>query len=347
MLANPLDLASGHACDVCVFGAGPAGTATAISLAARGLSALLLDRPLHKPWGGESFTGAIRIPLLALGCWDRFENAGHKPGYERQSAWGSEPRAESSIFRVEGPLWHVDRERFDRDLRSAALERGIPLLRYRKLDSVTRKSGEWRVVLDARMKIRARYLVDATGRSRALARRLHARVEFHDRLMALCAAVSRQESGTEMRSMLLEAKPFGWWYAAPTPQGHVLAILTDSDLAPAESRRRLRPVAANSAFTSMDAAQGWLPVGDACASHDPLCGWGVHRALTNGILAADAIAAFVATGDTAQLEDYRDRCSRQYASYLEGLVEHYSIERRWPAAPFWQRRYRPPSLVSV
>jgi flavin-dependent dehydrogenase len=344
--ANAPNLSIGHACDVCVFGAGPAGTATAIKLTALGLSALLLDRPLHKPWGGESFTGAIRIPLLALGCWDRFENAGHQRGYERESAWGSEPRAESSIFRVDGPMWHVDRERFDADLRSAALERGIPLLRYRRLDSVTRESDEWRLVLDTKMRIRARYLVDATGRSRALARRLHARIEFHDRLIALCAAVSRQESGTEIRSMLLEATPFGWWYAAPTPQGHVLAILTDPDLAPAELRRRLRPVAANSAFTCMDAARGWLPVGDACASHDPLCGWGVHRALTNGILAAAAIAAFLADGTAAQLEAYRDHCRRQYARYLEGLTEHYSIEQRWPASPFWQRRHRPVSLAS-
>src|SRR5690349_10993781 len=80
-----------HACDVCVFGAGPAGTATAIKLIGLGLSVLLVDRPLQKPWGGESFTGAIRIPLLALGCWNRFENAGHQRGYERESAWGAEP----------------------------------------------------------------------------------------------------------------------------------------------------------------------------------------------------------------------------------------------------------------
>ena len=333
--------------DVCIFGAGPAGTATAIRLSDLGLSALLLDRPIYKPWGGETFTGAIDAPLQALGCWNRFENARHYRGYERQSAWGSEPRTESSIFRVDGPLWHVDRERFDADLRSAALDRGIPLLQYRKLDSVTRESGEWCLVLDAGMSIHARYLVDATGRSRALARQLNAHIEFHDRLVALCIAISRLENEREIRSMLIEATPFGWWYAAPTPRGHVLAMLTDADLAPAELRRRLRPVAANSAFTDVDPIRGWLPVGDACASYDPLCGWGVHRALTNGILAANAIATFLAIGDAGQLDGYRDRCRRQYARYREGLAEHYSIERRWTAAPFWQRRQRPVSPASA
>jgi flavin-dependent dehydrogenase len=333
--------------DVCVFGAGPAGTAVAIRLAATGVSVLLLDRPwLSKPWGGETLTGAIRTPLQALGCWEQFEQAGHCCVYERQSAWGTEPRVESSIFRLDGPFWHVDRNRFDDDLRSHARARGIPLLSYRHLDRVTRESGYWQLVLDTETRIRAAYLVDATGRSRALARKLHARIEVHDRLIGFCCAVPRWESGVEIRSMMLESTSFGWWYAAPTPGGHVVAILTDADLAPAEVRRRFRGVAANSSFTHMAPFEGWLPVGDACASHDPLTGWGVHRALTNGILAADAIANYLHSGETTQLRDYRDCCYRQYVRYLEGLSKHYSIERRWPTAPFWQRRQRPAALVS-
>jgi flavin-dependent dehydrogenase len=333
--------------DVCVFGAGPAGIAAAMRLAAKGLSAVLLERPMQrKPWGGESFTGAIRTPLQALGCWEQFERAGHRCVYERQSAWGSEPHVESSMFRMDGPTWHVDRERFDEDLRSAALARDIPLISCRGLNGITRESDSWHLALDEEIRIRAAYLVDATGRSRALARRLRAKIEFHDQLIGLCSAVPRRENGVELQSMMLEATSFGWWYAAPTQNGHVVAILTDADLAPAELRQRLRPVAANSAFTYMDGLDGWLPVGDACASHDPLCGWGVYRALTNGIRAADAIFAFLASGETTQLEDYRDHCYRQFARYLKGLTERYSIERRWPTAPFWHRRHRPLSVAS-
>jgi flavin-dependent dehydrogenase len=211
-----------------------------------------------------------------------------------------------------GPLWHVDRDRFDEDLRAAVLQRGDILLTYRKLDSITRESGKWRLALDGETEVRARYLVDATGRSRALARRLNAKIKLHDRLLGLTASVSRDESRAKIRSMLIVATPFGWWYAAPTPKGHVLALFTDADLAPRELRRRLRPVAANSAFTHMEVGQGWLPVGDACASHDPLCGWGVYRAMTNGLRAADAIEAFLANGDSCQLEDYRHHCYQQY-----------------------------------
>ena len=116
-------------------------------------------------------------------------------------------------------------------------------------------------------------------------------------------------------------------------------MLTDADLAPVEVRRRLRPVAANSVVTRLHGEQGWLPVGDAYASHDPLCGWGVHRALANGLLAADAIDSFLGSGDATRLADYRHHCEQQYERYLQGLVTYYSLERRWPTSPFWERRH--------
>jgi flavin-dependent dehydrogenase len=52
-------------------------------------------------------------------------------------------------------------------------------------------------------------------------------------------------------------------------------------------------VIANSAFTQPEGEHDWLTVGDACAAHDPLCGWGVCRAMNNGILAADAISHYL------------------------------------------------------
>jgi flavin-dependent dehydrogenase len=261
-------------------------------------------------------------------------------GYERQSAWGGEPYAESSVFRPSGPLWHVDRDRFNADLRTSVTERADVIATYQRLESVRRDAKTWRLSLDQGRVVAARYLVDATGRLRILARLLGARIEIHDRLVGLTATVAGGETSAEIRSMIIEATPFGWWYAAPTPEGHLLVMLTDADLAPVEVRRRMRPVAANSVLTRLRGEQGWLPVGDAYASHDPLCGWGVHRALTNGLLAADAIDFYLTTGDDAALADYRRHCERQYESYLRGLFSHYSLERRWPTSPFWERRHR-------
>jgi flavin-dependent dehydrogenase len=326
---------------VCVLGAGPAGLAVASRLLEKGRDVLVLDRTTKRvPWGGETFTGAVRGPLAEIGCWETFEQAGHVPGYERQSAWGGEPHVESAVFQPSGALWHVDRDRFDDDLRATVSKRGAAVESYRKLETVRREPGKWRVAIDRGREVWASYLVDATGRLRTLGRRLGARIESHDRLLGLTAKVAREETTAEIRSMLIEATPFGWWYAAPTPKGHVLVLFTDADLAPVEIRRRFRPVAANSVFTNTQGEQGWLAVGDACASHDPLCGWGVHRALSNGLLAGDAIESLLVGGDSSRVADYRRHCREQYDRYREGLTHRYSIERRWPTAPFWERRHR-------
>lgn len=326
--------------EVCVFGAGPAGLAVGARLLEHGRDVRVLDRPARaKPWGGESLSGAIREPLTALGFWDRFERAGHVQGFEHQTAWGGEPRAERAMFRSSTAQWHVDRDRFDDDLRAAVRERADIVTTYGRLDAVRREAGKWRVTLDGDTELIARYLVDATGRLRALGHLLGGRIETHDRLLGLTSRV-RLDSAREIRSMMLEATPFGWWYAAPTPGGHVVALFTDADLAPADVRRRLRPVAAHSAFMHVEADEGWQPVGDACASHDPLTGWGVHRALSNGLVLGDAITALLARSDGAPLDDYRRLCRHQYRTYLAGLVRHYAIERRWPSAPFWRRRHR-------
>jgi len=328
-----------HQFDVAIFGAGPAALAVAARLLGLGREVALVDRPASgRPWRGESFSGAIRGPLVTLSFWDGFANAGHVPGYERESAWGGDPQCESSLIHPNGPMWHVDRDRFDADLRDAVRRRAATFMSYRKLGPIARQSGRWRMVLDHENELSARYLVDATGRSRMIAKRLGARITHHDRLIGLTAEVPHDQSSLRVASLMLQATPFGWWYAAPVPRGHIVALFTDPDLASSKVRRCLQPVAANSAFTHMAGDEAWVAVGDACASHDPLCGWGVHRALSNGILAADAIDDYLRTGKPSSLDDYRRHCGKQFGEYLKGLTLHYAIERRWPNAPFWERR---------
>jgi len=323
--------------DVCVFGLGPAGAATAARLADLGIAAIVLERPAaRKPWGGESFSGAIRVPLSTLGLWERFCGAGHVAGYEQRSAWGEAGIADS-IFNPHGHLWHVDRDRFDDDLRGAVQERGVPVLRYASLDGLERAGDGWRIAFDAGSTIAARYVVDATGRAGAVARRLGARPQLHDRLVGLTAQVPRNPAFDH--AMVISTAADGWWYAAPVPQGHVLAYFTDSDLVPQQLlARSMRVVPANSAFTQTRGRDGWLAVGDACAAHDPLCGWGVHRALANGIRAADAIGRYLRDREASLLDGYDRHCRDQFNAYLTGLAEHYAFERRFAASPFWQRR---------
>jgi flavin-dependent dehydrogenase len=291
---------------------------------------------------GESLSGAIREPLTGLGMWDGFLRSGAVPGYEIRAAWGdAEPTPLSSVFRPHGAMWHVDRARFDADLRDQARRRGCTLRHYQRLGDIRRAGGTWQLDVDGET-LEARFLIDATGRCRALSRRLGARARCDDRLVAMVTRVPRNHDASFAHAMVVEATPYGWWYASPVPGGHVLAVLTDADLL-REARphlQPLRPVSAGSAVLDTTGQNAWLATGDAAASHDPLCGFGVHRALSNGMRAGDAVAEHLRTGRIAPLDAYRAHCREQYERYLDGLREHYSAEGRWPEAPFWARRRR-------
>ena len=333
--------------DVCIFGAGPAAVATAIRLADRGLAVTILERPLRAPaWVGETFAGGIRAPLETLGLWDEFCAARHVPSYEIRSAWGTPERlASSTLVTPYGHAWHVDRERFNRDLVRAATARGCALRTYRSLARVARCAGGWDVHIDGDVLLHARFLVDATGRCRALGRRLGARRRHFDTLVAVVRRVPRHPDPAYGHAIVVETCSAGWWYAAPTPNGHVLAFLTDHDLLDAgQPRGDAHVVAADSAVFDGDAPAGWLAVGDAFASHDPLFGTGVIHALGDGIRAADAIAAHAATGDRGPLDALHDTRLTEFERYLEGLRHWYTRERAWPASRFWSRRMAPPGL---
>ncbi len=326
-----------------MFGAGPAGVATAIRLAEAGASVVILDRPSpDPPWVGETFSNAIRAPLAELGLWDRFAAAGHERGYEIRSVWGGPQMVgQNALFDPHGARWHVDRGRFDRDLREEAVRRGCALRLYARLGAVRRENAEWTIALgEDTLALRARFLVDATGRRCVLGRRLGARHRRFDRLVAVVARVARNADPAYAHAIVVEAQQAGWWYASPVPHGHALAYLTDRDLVPpgVAARDGLRIVAADSTLIEPGSHTHWLAAGDAYAACDPLCGWGVTRALRNGIHAADAIGEFLAHGTPSPLEAYHAARRAEFDAYLDGLVRHYSREERWADAPFWTRR---------
>lgn len=84
--------------DVAIIGGGPAGTAAAIALARSGSSVVVLERSRYdRIRVGEILPPAVRLPLSALGVWDRFLGDRCVPSPGIVSAWGS-PRLRGNDF---------------------------------------------------------------------------------------------------------------------------------------------------------------------------------------------------------------------------------------------------------
>lgn len=76
---------------------------------------------------------------------------------------------------------------------------------------------------------------------------------------------------------------------------------------------------------------GWLAVGEAAVSFDPLASYGIAAALGTGYYAAGAVVEHLG-GRRGALSDYAELTTTRSPS--TSLCAMTGIERRWPDAPF-------------
>ena len=310
---------------------------------------------------GETVPPPIQPFLQHLGLWRRFPRDGHDPAYRSLAAWGSPVLAGNEfMLYVHQTGWRLDRRRFDRMMRDAAADvaRVVPAA----ITGAEYDARGWslRVGND---ELRARILVDATGRAARVSRWLGARIADSDRLIGCFVTVP--ESNAAMRETLIEAVPDGWWFATRLPdRRRVLGCMTDADIVRrlrlggvdgwldalgATNFARLhwngersidtpRIVAAGSRLFRNVIERPFIAVGDALSCFDPISGQGIVKALRSGIFAAYAAADWL-RGDASGLTRYQELAAREFAGYRRTLRGYYRQETRWPDAPFWQRRH--------
>lgn len=359
-----------------VAGGGPAGAAAALALARAGRRVLLVDEQGAADFRvGEALPPAGRPLLRDLGVLDRFLAGGHLACHGNLSAWGSPELGETDFIRdPNGYGWHLDRARFDASLRAAAADAGVEVRAGVRLASAAREGDAWRVSLAAREDgageeaVRCGWMVDATGRRCALARR-HGAARLHDDALVAFYARFRPSAAPDRDARtMIEAAPDGWWYTALVPSGErVVAFLTDADLVDRAAllatggfvgrlvetdhvaaqlhahgyaiAGRVRGTDAGSARLDRFTGEGWVAAGDAALSYDPLSSQGILTALYTGMRAGQALAAHLA-GDAGALAAYVARLEEIHRTYRQNRTAFYAYETRWSDRPFWSRRIR-------
>jgi flavin-dependent dehydrogenase len=346
--------------DVMIAGGGPAGSAAARELSGAGWRVAVVDRGRRRPVPAraETLPGAA-VPLLErLGVADAMDNGSHLPALARRSHWGAEvPRERPAVLDPYGEGRHIDRPQFDAVLRAGAQAAGARWMAD-AVRAVRPVDQSWfEVTLGGEAgggPLRARGIIDATGRSSRVARSLGARLLHLNRMVAACATAA-PAAATE-NTGLVEAAADGWWYSAPIANGGYAVqfvtlpqlwsgdrSLSDRLRSSAGTASRIDPATVTAPTLSVCgssrldrcAGPGWVAAGDAAAAHDPLAAAGLTMALRSGLRAAQALAGWLRSGRPDELDTYDEMQRAAFESYLRERSAIYSLERRWPASPFW------------
>ena len=318
-------------CEILVVGAGPAGSAVAAALAARGRDVLLVEASAHpRPKAcAEYASPRIAEELHLLGLADAAWRGDALPLAGMQVIRGD--TAVDICYRDAGgprSAWGLDRVTFDAALAAHAVARGARLEEHATFDGVRRSGGR---VTGARLRtadgpidVSCRMLIGADGARSRVARSLA--VERPVRAPRRLGMVAHFEGHPELSEHgEMHVGPGYYIGLAPLGGGRMnvgMALpMHGASRQPARGRfeaaiagipavaerlvgrRRLTPIRGASPIghrVASAAGTGWMLIGDAAGFIDPFTGEGIYRALRSARAADEALA----TGDEGAEERY-------------------------------------------
>jgi 2-polyprenyl-6-methoxyphenol hydroxylase-like FAD-dependent oxidoreductase len=351
--------------EVIIAGKGIAGLVVSLLLKRKRIPHLLLDRrtPRKQLALGETLPPSALPLLQSLGLLELFEsNSLHKTrGYH--SAWGSTAILDHNFF-FHSPFQYglkINKQTLEQELESLTPEN---ILRFEKMTAIHATEQGVTVELQndqEHLVVRARCLVEATGRNRAVLKLLGIAGEEHDQLTAYSCHLPRREHPKITHSVFVESFEHGWGMISRlSDKVQVMSLfsrqrvgihkeLKDYSYWPAilfrtahlrdflfeDAGSKVVGGDAGSSRAAQLAGKCWLATGDAAIAFDPLSSHGITNAVYTAHRAAEAIALHLSDPDEKHFREYTESLSAIFATYLGTRYELYQRERRWPGAAFW------------
>ena len=384
-------------CDVVVIGGGPSGSTAAAALARAGRSVVLLERDAFPRFHiGESLLASVNDVLDAIGASGLVRDANYprKWGAAFMTHDGRVDRFADFAISSEVPspqTWQVPRHHFDHLLLRHAAACGADVRqRHRVVDLAFDNEGvtvTFRAVADEGLRaedvvppgeareatpaagggrseghgtqrLRARVLVDASGRAALLSRRFDLRVDepglINIAIFSHYTNVPRAAGRRAGDIRVVARADAGWFWLIPISDelmsvgvvlprevfqnqprldhGELLErLIADTPVVARLMRDAARrwPVRVERDFSygsKAYAGDGWITVGDAGSFLDPVFSSGVAIALESGLEGAQAVDRALSRGDVSAraFRTFNRRQRQRYRSFRRFVMAFYT-----------------------
>lgn len=374
-----MEISQSNSIDIAIIGGGVAGCTAAIALSSSYNVALIdkLTEPIERV--GECLAPAARRVFKQLNLLDEFESkikVIHQRNNGMQSYWGSDKvQIVDPLRNPDGFGWQLNRKEFESFLRKKAAERSAECFWGYQLFQCKYEDEHWILTfastneISKKIVIKAKFVIDASGRQSHFARKLGIERQSEDKLISVWATLTNEEIST---LSTISASQSGWWYSAPLPNNkRIMAFQTDSDLIEhtqlktkeafidlAQNNVQMKAildkgknsiqfngiVAANSTRLKQVNGQQWVALGDAAISFDPLSSQGMFNAMANALQLTDLLTEhqIISQPNSEKAQHFQKEYSEQINQIWKHYLHHkrlfYNQEIRWNNSEFWRRR---------
>lgn len=361
---------------VVVIGGGPAGSTAATLLARAGYAVTVFERArFPRAHVGESLLPATLAILDDIGVLPAVEREGFVKKWGATMCWGRDSEPWSWYFKETNRrfphAYQVWRPRFDQILLDHSRENGADVREGIAVADVEFTDDRANVVLADGTRVAARMVVDASGQSSLLARKLDLKVwdqAFRNLAVyayyADCPHLPPPDNG----NILIESCRDGWLWKIPLAQGlSSIGAVVDRDHGVRAIRRGGRsgllaeqicgstriaalvgarqptaePVAVRdwSYAASRMTGPGYVLLGDAACFVDPLFSTGVHLAISAAhIGAAYVVSALEDPAFAADAAEAFERLYRTQYEHFHELARLFYAGNRSVDSYFWEAR---------
>lgn len=348
--------------DIVILGKGIAGLTLATLLKRAKINCVIIDRfEDRKQFAyGETLPPSAMPLLNKLNLLNLFEENSYRKTYGYHSCWGSN-RVTDINFYHHNPYKNglkIDKQQILRALEDVSQPMVVS---YQKSFEVFfENEAISKITLDKEIEIQGKIFIDATGRNRALLKKLDVESISYDSLLSFSCHIPKLKHPKLVHEVYVESFENGWGIvSALNETENVFSIFTTKESGIQKSLKQykywssalsstqylkdfLTPEEdikvmggnANSSKGSRIAGNNWLALGDAAIAFDPLSSHGITNAMYTAMLASETIAENLKGKNL--LNQYDETLNLIFNQYLQSKNQLYLSETRWKEAPFWK-----------